>query len=71
MVTTAGEDGKNKVIDLQGRIIKSVDVGCPLFSVTVTPEPYGLAAGGYESKWLRARRMRPCWIADLPFLNTN
>jgi hypothetical protein len=62
MAITAGEDGKNKVIDLQGRILKSIDVGCPLFSVAVTPEPYSQAAGGYESKWFRARRMRLCWI---------
>jgi hypothetical protein len=47
---TVGEDGKNKIIDYQGRIIKTIDAGCPLFSVAVTPEPFNRAAGGYKSK---------------------
>jgi hypothetical protein len=58
-VITAGEDGKNKMIDYQGRIIKSIDAGCPLFSVAVTPEAFGQAAGGYESKHYTHRLEHP------------
>ena len=45
LLQTASEDGLSKVIDFRGRVMKTVDLGTPLYTLTHTPELFDSSFG--------------------------